>query len=223
MRAQALASRPLLAASQAQIANSQANVDLARAQRKPNIGVTLGSFLRNPVTFAGRFALSLGLGLSQTLFDSGRSRSQINEAQALLDQSRSGLAGQELNVGNQIEQALLSLDSAQARTVSADTAVTSAQEALRAAQVAYQAGVRTSLEVSTAQTALLNAQTNAVNARFDVATGQAQLASAVGVLTTQAQTAATRNTQAQADAVAAQAQADATKPKKKRKKFLGIF
>jgi len=223
LRAQALASRPLLAASQAQIANSQANVDLARAQRKPNIGVTLGSFLRNPVTFAGRFALSLGLGLSQTLFDSGRSRSQINEAQALLDQSRSGLAGQELNVGNQIEQSLLSLDSAQARTVSADTAVTSAQEALRAAQVAYQAGVRTSLEVSTAQTALLNAQTNAVNARFDVATGQAQLASAVGVLTTQAQTAATRNTQAQVDAAAAQAQADAAKPKKKRKKFLGIF
>ncbi len=223
LRAQALASRPLLAASQAQIANSQANVDLARAQRRPNIGVTLGSFLRNPVTFAGRFALSLGLGLSQTLFDSGRSRSQINEAQALLDQSRSGLAGQELNVGNQIEQSLLSLDSAQARTVSADTAVTSAQEALRAAQVAYQAGVRTSLEVSTAQTALLNAQTNAVNARFDVATGQAQLASAVGVLTTQAQTAATRNTQAQVDAAAAQAQADAAKPKKKRKKFLGIF
>lgn len=225
LRAQALALRPLLAASQAQIANSQANVDLARAQRKPNIGVTLGSFLRNPVTFAGRFALSLGLGLSQTLFDSGRSRSQINEAQALLDQSRSGLAGQELNVGNQIEQSLLSLDSAQARTVSADTAVTSAQEALRAAQVAYQAGVRTSLEVSTAQTALLNAQTNAVNARFDVATGQAQLASAVGVLTIQAQTAATRNTQAQVDAAAAQAQAQAddAKPKKKRKKFLGIF
>jgi outer membrane protein TolC len=213
----------LLAASQAQIANSQANIDLARAQRRPNIGLSIGSLLRNPVSFAGRFALSLGLGLSQTLFDSGRSRSQINEAQALLEQSRSGLANQELNVGNQIEQSLLSLDSAQARTVSADAAVTSAQEALRAAQVAYQAGVRTSLEVSTAQTALLNAQTNAVNARFDVANGQAQLASAVGVLTTEAQAAAARTNQAQAAAAAAQAQLIAAQPKKKRKKFLGIF
>lgn len=223
LRAQAAALRPLLAASQAQIQNSQANVELARAQRRPNIGVTLGSLLRNPVSFAGRFALSLGLGLSQTLFDSGRSRSQINEAQALLEQSRSGLAGQELTVGNQIEQSLLSLGSAQARTVSADAAVTSAREALRAAQIAYQAGVRTSLEVSTAQTALLNAETNAVNARFDVATGQAQLASAVGVLSTEAQTAATRADQTQADTAAAQAQAEAAQPKKKRKKFLGIF
>ena len=221
LRAQALASRPLLAASQAQIANSEANIDLARAQRRPSVGLSLGSLLRNPVTFAGRFALSLGLGLSQTLFDSGRSRSQINEAQALLEQSRSGLAGQELTVGNQIEQSLLSLDSAQARTISADAAVTSAREAFRAAEIAYRAGVRTSLEVSTAQTALLNAETNAVNARFDVATGQAQLASAIGVLTTEAQAAATRNSQALNDA--AIAQADAAQPKKKRRKFLGIF
>ncbi len=217
-------SRPAIAASQAQITTSEANVALAKAQRRPSLGLSLGALIRNPLTYLGRFALSLGLGLTQTIFDSGLSRSQISEAQALVDQSRAGLSSTQLNVGNQIEQSLLNLDSAQSRTVSADVAVTAAQEALRAAQVGYQAGVRTSLDVTTAQTALLNAQTNAVNARFDVATGQAQLASSVGVLTVAGQDATSRVTQAQNAANdALQASANANKPKKKRKKFLGIF
>ncbi len=222
LRARAAASRPALAASQAQIQSANAAVDLARAQRKPSLGLNLGALLRNPVSFVGRFALSLGLGFSQSLFDSGRSRSQIDEAQALLEQSRAGLSNAQLNVGNQIEQSLLSLDSAQARTVSAQAAVVAAQEALRAAQIGYTAGVRTSLDVSTAQAQLLTAQTNAVNARFDVATGQAQLASAVGVLTVQQQEAAARVAQSQI-ANRAQVEANAPKPKKKRRKFLGIF
>ena len=69
------------------------------------------------------------------------------------------------------------------------TAVASAQEALRAAQLGYSAGVQTALDVSDAEAALLTAQTNAVNAKFDVAASQAQLAAAVGVLTEEGQTA----------------------------------
>ena len=215
-------SRPALTAAQAQITSSEANVDVAKAQRRPNVGLSLGALFRNPLSYIGRFALSLGLGLSQNVFDSGLSRSQISEAQALVVQSRAGFSSTVLTGANQIEQALLVLDSAQSRTGSADVAVTAAQEALRAAQVGYQAGVRTSLDVTTAQTALLNAQTNAVNARFDVATGQAQLASAVGVLTVEAQDAAARTAQSQ-QATQAAIEASAPKPKKKRKKFLGIF
>jgi outer membrane protein TolC len=219
LREVAAAARPTLEVARSQVQNSEANVELARAQRRPNLGLSLGGLLRNPVTFAGRFALSIGLGLSQTLFDSGRTRSQITEAQALLEQSRLGLAGQQLVVANQIENALLGLNSAQARTGNADTAVTAAQEALRAAQLGFQAGARTALEVSDAQAALLTAQTNAVNARFDVATSQAQLAAAVGVLTGQGQTAAQQTAQSEA---AATRQVVAP-VKKKRKKFLGIF
>jgi outer membrane protein len=94
-----------------------------------------------------------------------------------------------LQVANQIEQALLTLDTAQKREISADTGVVSAAEAVRATQVGYQAGARTALEVTDAQAALLAAQTDAVNARFDVATAQSRLAAAVGVLTGEGQTA----------------------------------
>ena len=222
LRQTAELARPALDASRSQIRASEANVDLARAGRKPNLGLNLGGFLRNPVSFAGRFALSIGLGLTQNLFDSGRTRSQINEAQALLEQSRQGLSGQRLFVANQIEQSLLALDSAQARVAATGSAVEQAQEALRAANLGFGAGARTSLDVSEAQSQLLIAQTNAVNARYDVAQSQAQLAAAVGVLTTEGQNAANRVGVSESEAARA-IEVSAQKPKKKRKKFLGIF
>src|SRR5690606_29572853 len=97
--------------------------------------------------------------------------------------------GQAQAVANDIEQSLLLLDSAQKRLASADIGVVAAREALRAAQLGYSAGAQTALEVSDAQAALLAAETDAVNARFDVAASQARLSAAVGVYPTEAVTA----------------------------------
>lgn len=218
--------RPALESARAQVRTAEANVDVAKAQRKPSVDLSLSGFLRNPVTFAGRFALGLGLGIAQTLFDSGRARSQIAEAQALAEQSRQGLRNQRSGVSDQIGQALLTLYSAQGRERSADTAVVSALEAVRAAQLGYEAGTLTALDVSDAQNALLLAQTEAVNARFDVATAQAQLSAAVGLLTEEGQAAYRRALQ---EEQARQGQGDAagraadTAAPKKRRRFLGIF
>jgi outer membrane protein TolC len=185
-------SRNSLAVTQAQIKAAEASVDLARAARKPNIGANILGMLRNPLTFAGRFLFSLGASVAQTLFDSGKSRGQIQEALAVVDELRSQYKGQQLAVANDIEQSLLDLDSAQKRLNSTQSGVTAAQEALRAAQLGYSAGVTTSVEVSNAQAALLTAQTDAVNARFDLAAAQAQLAAAVGVVPVEGQAAFNR-------------------------------
>jgi outer membrane protein TolC len=173
--------RQSLAATQAQIRAAEASVDVVRAAKKPSIGLDILGLIRNPVSFAGRFLLSIGANLAQNLFDSGRTSSQIREAQAVVRQLRAQYKGDEQAVANDIEQSLLLLDSAQKRLTSADAGVVAAREALRAAQLGYSAGASTALEVSDAQTALLVAETDAVNARFDVAASQAQLSAAVGV------------------------------------------
>jgi outer membrane protein TolC len=185
LRAQAERSAPSLTVAREQVRTAEANVDVARAQRRPSFGLGLTGLLRNPVTFASRFALGLGLNLAQTLFDSGRARSQITEARSLLEQSRAQLNTRRLTVANDIDQLLLSLDAAEHRLNSTDIAVFTAREALRATQVGYEAGVRTSVEVSDAQAALLAAQTQAVNARFDLALSRAQVTSAAGALSEQ--------------------------------------
>jgi outer membrane protein TolC len=182
-------SSPTLAALQAQVLAAEASVNVAKSAKKPKLGLSLSGLISNPVSYLGRFILSLGGSLVQNLFDSGRTTSEVRTAQATVMQLKSSLQNGELSVANQIEQSLLALNSAKEREVTTKSAVTSAQEALRAAQLGYSAGVQTSLDVSDAEAALLTAQTNAVNAKFDVAASQAQLAAAVGVLTAEGQTA----------------------------------
>jgi outer membrane protein TolC len=174
--------RAVLVAAQEQVNAALANVDVAKSQRKPSLSTTLSGLLRNPVTFLGRFALSAGLNVAQTLFDSGRAKSQIAEANALVAQARAGQDVQRQQVAFELERLILNVDAAQRKLDTTDTAVVTAREALRAVQIGYQAGARTSVEVTDAQTALLAAQTEAINARFDLANARAQLASAVGLL-----------------------------------------
>ena len=83
----------------------------------------------------------------------------------------------------------LNLDASQNRLLISQAAAVTAAGALRAAQTGYAAGTLTQVDVSDAQSALLLAQTNAVNARFSLAAARVNLASAVGVLAPETQSA----------------------------------
>ena len=172
---------PSLLATQENITASEYNVKAQQAQRKPNIGISLTGLLRDPVGAIGRGILGAGVSLAQTLFDGGRISSQVREANSSLDQARLGFVGQQLQVANAIEGSLLTLDSARKRLESTDIAVLSAEEALRASNLAFTAGAGTQFDVTNAQNALLQAQNNAINARFDVAQAQVQLAAATAI------------------------------------------
>ncbi len=181
LRAVAEKNRATLIAAQEQINAALANVDVAKAAKKPSLAASLSGILRNPVTFLGRFALSAGLSVAQTLFDSGRAKSQITEAKALVEQAKSSQNVTRQQTAFQLEQQIFTVDASQRKLESTDAAIRTATEALRAAQIGYAAGVRTNVEVSDAQTALLSAKTDAINARFDVANARAQLASSLGL------------------------------------------
>ena len=182
LRAVAEKNRSTLIAAQEQINAAIANVDVAKAAKKPSLAASLSGILRNPVTFLGRFALSSGLSLAQTLFDSGRAKSQIGEASALLEQAKRSQDVTRQQTAFLLEQQILAVDAAESKLESTDAAIRTAIEALRAAQIGYEAGVRTNVEVSDAQTALLSAKTDAINTRFDLANARAQLASSLGVM-----------------------------------------
>ncbi len=178
LRTVADANLPSLQSARETVNAADQNVALQKSQRKPNLTGNLAAALSNPSAAVGRFLISVGVGVAQTIFDSGRIKSQIKDAQGTAQQVRFNLDSQQLQVANVIESALLQLDSSRKRQSSADVGVLSAQEALRAAQLGYAAGASTSLDVTVAQNALLAAQTDAVNARFEVAQAQVQLAAA---------------------------------------------
>ncbi len=181
LRAVVAGDLPSLLATQENITAAEFNTKAQKSQRNPNVGLSLTGILRDPVGSIGRSILGAGVSLAQTLFDGGRISSQVREANASLDQARLGFVGQQLQVANAIEGSLLTLDSARKRLDSTDIAVLSAEEALRAANLAFTAGAGTQFDATNAQNALLQAQTNAVNARFDVAQAQVQLAAATAI------------------------------------------
>jgi outer membrane protein len=174
---------PRLQATREQVTAAEFNVEAQKAQKKPQLDISLTGLLRNPVEAAGRFILSAGASLAQSLLSGGRISSQVREARSQLDQTKFSQQGQNLQVANAIEGSLLNLDSSTKRLASTDISVLAAQEALRAAQLGYSAGALTVLDVIDAQNALVSAQTAAVNARYSVAQAQVQLAAATAVTT----------------------------------------
>src|SRR5262249_48932142 len=79
-----------------------------------------------------------------------------------------------------VRRALAVLRQAQLNRQTTAANVQQAQEALRIAQVRYRAGVSTNVEVTDAQVALTQAQTNQVNAEYDYLDAEAGLAGALG-------------------------------------------
>lgn len=114
------------------------------------------------------------------IFDAGVGAARRQQAQAGLDAARIGRQQAMDGVALDVRQAHLSLVEANERLKVADAALAQAEEAYRLANVRYQAGVSTLLEMSDAQTALTQAQTNRINAQYDVETARTKLERAVG-------------------------------------------
>jgi OMF family outer membrane factor len=79
-----------------------------------------------------------------------------------------------------VQQSIIAVRDANERAQVAAGTVTQAREALRLANVRFRAGVGTQLEITDAQTALTQAETNEVNARYDYLGALARLSRATG-------------------------------------------
>ncbi len=122
----------------------------------------------------------LSVGLSWTLFDGGNLIAKYREARANLDAAQARVKATELTIGQDVEQARLSLTEADERIQAAKVAVESAQENFRLAQGRFDAGVGTILEVTDAQLALTQAQNTEAQALADFRIAQARLDRALG-------------------------------------------
>jgi outer membrane protein TolC len=95
------------------------------------------------------------------------------------DQTRQAIA-------REVRSSLLNLTEAEARRSTAAANTDQAREALRIARVRYQSGVSTSVEVTDAELALTQAQTNQVNAEYDVLSARAAALRSLGQYSTTA-------------------------------------
>lgn len=121
-------------------------------------------------------------GVSWTLFDGNATASKIDEAKATarVFEQQKQLLSQKVDI--EVKSNLLELGSAASLITGAKTEVDLAKENYRMALLKYNNDVGTSLEVTTAQTSLTQAETNLAQSQFDYKLTRARLMLAVGVL-----------------------------------------
>jgi NodT family efflux transporter outer membrane factor (OMF) lipoprotein len=159
--------RPDIAISERQMAAMNEQVGIAEAAYYPSLTLSAGAGLAsssfvNLFTWAGRF-WSAGASLSQTLFDAGKRRGQVNIAEADFDVAMANYRQTVLTAFQQVEDNLAALRILEQETGATNETVQAAQTALDITTAQYKAGTATYLQVETQQTALFAEQQALVN------------------------------------------------------------
>jgi len=183
--AQAVKSRPDLAAAEAQYREAIGNVRAARGNLFPSIHLS-GSGGRTYVQTlpSGATNYTLSLGLQIPIFSGFSRQYAVKQARAEADAALGRAASTRQQVIFQVFSSYYALQTAARRVNTADDLLASAQASEEAALGRYRAGVGLFVDLLTAQSALATARAQQVQARWTWQTSLAQLSHDTGVLDT---------------------------------------
>ncbi|HZP02977.1 MAG TPA: efflux transporter outer membrane subunit [Terriglobia bacterium] len=159
--------RPDIAAAERQMAVANEQIGIAKTAYYPALtlsgdgGFQSGSF-SNWFLWSSRF-WSFGPQLAQTLFDAGRRRAQVAQAQAAYDATVANYRQTVLTGFQQVEDNLAALRVLADEARAEEEAVQSARRALEISTYQYKAGTASYLQVLTSQTIALQNEQAAVN------------------------------------------------------------
>jgi outer membrane protein TolC len=122
----------------------------------------------------------VGLNVSWSLWDGGRTSAEVAHASSLSIAARRRLAEFDSVLGVEVRQRALEIDSGRAAVAAATDAVRAATEAHRVVTERYRAGVITQTEVLDAEAVLLQAELDRTRALAAIRLAEARLARAVG-------------------------------------------
>lgn len=170
--------RPDVLQAQQNLEREKANVRLARASN--GLTLSLGADVSGVFVQNQGNSRALNLTASVPIFDGGLSRAAVKQAEATEAQYAAQLASTKLAAKVDVESAYRTLQTARASVPAALTAQQAAQINFDAATESRKEGVGTVLDVITAQSQLVQAQTNYVQARYTLYTADVSLLRAVG-------------------------------------------
>ncbi len=157
---QLLERRPDIAASERRMASANEQIGIADAAFYPTLSLSLqGGFLGtsavNWLTWPSRF-WAVGSTFSETLFDAGRRRAEVNTVTAGYDQAIANYRQTTLTAFQQVEDNLAALRILETESQQQHETTASAEQSLDLFNIRYEGGVDTYLQVITYQTAALN-------------------------------------------------------------------
>ena len=176
--------RPDIAAAERTMAESNAQIGIARAAYFPTLTLDAsGGFQSNQFTkwidWSSR-VWSLGSSASETIFDAGLRRATVQQFRATYDASVANYRQTVLAAFQQVEDNLAAVRILDQQVQQQGAAVKSAQRTLELATDRYKTGLDPYLNVITAQTALLSDEQTEVNLQMQHMTTSVQLIEALG-------------------------------------------
>lgn len=182
--AQALVSRPDLAAEAARGAAARTSVSAISAERLPRLDLEADyglSGVRMPDAVGTR---QVAVQVTLPILDGFRREGRLAEQQAVLHESEVRLRDLRQQITADVDGALLDLRSAGAQQAVAVERLQLAAEEVSEARQRFKAGVVGNIEVITAQESLLRARDADIDARFAAVTARIALARSVGTART---------------------------------------
>jgi|HubBroStandDraft_1064217.scaffolds.fasta_scaffold01281_2 NodT family efflux transporter outer membrane factor (OMF) lipoprotein len=181
---QVLQRRPDVAAAERTLAQANAVIGVAKAAYYPSLNLAGSGGLQSS-SLANLFSLpalfwSLGVSLSETIFDGGLRGATVAQYTALYKADVAAYRQTVLQAFQQVEDYVATLRVLSQQIARQDTAVKAAQRYLDIATAQFQLGLNPYLDVITAQTLLLTDQQTLVNLRVSEMTAAVQLVQALG-------------------------------------------
>jgi NodT family efflux transporter outer membrane factor (OMF) lipoprotein len=176
--------RPDIAAAQRRMAAANASIGVAKAAYFPNLtlsGVlgyqssTLGSLIAAPSTF-----WAVGPAVLLNLFDGGKRKAEIAQAEAMLDEASAQYRGVVIGAFQQVEDNLALLNHYRSAADSQQAAAAAAKQALEFATTRYKEGAASYLDVTVSQTPALQSQRDLLDLNTRSLQASIQLIRALG-------------------------------------------
>jgi TolC family type I secretion outer membrane protein len=175
----ALAARPEVAKSAAQVDSAEAG--LSQAKREvlpvPTAGVSYGVGLGG-TNYSNQW--TIGVGVSLNLFDGGAARAAVDSNRAKVDSVKILAEQSKKDITTEVEQSYLNLTSSLEQLTASKSNVTMAQKNLEVAKAKYQQGLAIPIEITNAQTSYSEALANNAQSLYDSYIARAQLNKAMG-------------------------------------------
>ena len=159
--------RPDIASNERQMAAANEQIGIAKAAFYPSLTLSAVSGFQSSrfttwISWPSRF-FSLGPTMTQTIFDAGRRRAVMKEAEAAFDATTAAYRQTVLTAFQQVEDELSTLRTLAEESGTVQDSVKSADRALTLSTAQYRAGTTSYLTVITSQTTALAAERTQVD------------------------------------------------------------
>jgi len=177
----ALQARPEVQAARVQVEVARGNRNAVVARYFPTVGAFARYQAQNLLGFTARYDLwQAGVALQWNILDGGRRESDLREANAKIDEAEATRLSTEAHVREEVEQAVLDLESARANAQKAKEQRDLAAENSRLVDVSYRAGAATAVEQADATTTLRNAEISQVSEALNAQLSAVRVLRSVG-------------------------------------------